>query len=262
MPSRPRAIAASSSALSKPILASMAAWAQEPANILPPQLAVEPDGGVDVLHDDRGPAGEAAAPLHVGGLFGVGRSCRSRGGFQLEIASPDSAGGGRRHPSGGGVGAQTACRGRPALDRRGAEAGVGRPSRFPTARSSTRAAPHRLADFKGRGMVVNLWATWCAPCVAEMPSLEALSKALAPHDIAVLPLSSDRGGADASRRGSTATVSVACRSCSTRKAHSAALSAPAAFPPRSSSTPQACSSLGLRAPRTGPRLTRRSSCRH
>ena len=57
-------------------------------------------------------------------------------------------------------------------------------------------APHRLADFKGRGMVVNLWATWCAPCVAEMPSLEALSKALAPQDIAVLPLSSDRGGAD------------------------------------------------------------------
>lgn len=54
---------------------------------------------------------------------------------------------------------------------------------------------HRLADFKGHGMVVNLWATWCAPCGAEMPSLQALSKALAPDDIAVLPLSSDRGGA-------------------------------------------------------------------
>lgn len=55
---------------------------------------------------------------------------------------------------------------------------------------------HRLAEFKGRGMVVNMWATWCAPCVAEMPSLEALSSALAPQDIAVLPLSSDRGGAE------------------------------------------------------------------
>ena len=55
---------------------------------------------------------------------------------------------------------------------------------------------HHLDEFKGRGMVVNMWATWCAPCVAEMPALEALSKALAPHDIAVLPLSSDRGGAD------------------------------------------------------------------
>jgi thiol-disulfide isomerase/thioredoxin len=57
-------------------------------------------------------------------------------------------------------------------------------------------ASHHLSDFKGRGMVVNMWATWCAPCVAEMPSLEVLSKALAPQDIAVLPLSSDRGGAD------------------------------------------------------------------
>jgi thiol-disulfide isomerase/thioredoxin len=60
-------------------------------------------------------------------------------------------------------------------------------------------AAHHLAEFKGRGMVVNMWATWCAPCVAEMPSLERLSKALAPKDIAVLPLSSDRGGADAVR---------------------------------------------------------------
>ena len=58
-------------------------------------------------------------------------------------------------------------------------------------------AEHHLSEFRGRGMVVNLWATWCAPCVAEMPSLAALSKALAPADIAVLPLSSDRGGAPA-----------------------------------------------------------------
>ena len=54
---------------------------------------------------------------------------------------------------------------------------------------------HHLADFAGHGMVINLWATWCVPCVAEMPSLAALSKTLAPDDIAVLPLSSDRGGA-------------------------------------------------------------------
>jgi thiol-disulfide isomerase/thioredoxin len=56
---------------------------------------------------------------------------------------------------------------------------------------------HRLVEFLGHGMVVNLWATWCAPCVAEMPALAALSKTLAPDDIAVLPLSSDRGGAAA-----------------------------------------------------------------
>ena len=54
---------------------------------------------------------------------------------------------------------------------------------------------HHLSDFLGHGMVINLWATWCAPCVEEMPSLAALSRMLAPDDIAVLPLSSDRGGA-------------------------------------------------------------------
>ena len=53
---------------------------------------------------------------------------------------------------------------------------------------------HHLSDFLGHGMVINLWATWCAPCVEEMPSLAVLSKTLAPDDIAVLPLSSDRGG--------------------------------------------------------------------
>ena len=79
-------------------------------------------------------------------------------------------------------------------------------------------ASHHLSEFRGRGMVVNLWATWCAPCVAEMPSLEALSKALAPQDIAVLPLSSDRGGADAVRAWYESTTSPRCRFCWTRKA--------------------------------------------
>ncbi len=60
-------------------------------------------------------------------------------------------------------------------------------------------SPHQLSDFEGRGMVVNLWATWCAPCVAELPALAELARRLAPSDIAVLPLSSDRGGAAAVR---------------------------------------------------------------
>ena len=61
-------------------------------------------------------------------------------------------------------------------------------------------AERALSEFRGRGMVVNFWATWCAPCVAEMPALAQLSRALAPHDIAVMPLSSDRGGAAVVRR--------------------------------------------------------------
>ncbi len=53
---------------------------------------------------------------------------------------------------------------------------------------------HTIASFLGHGMVINFWATWCQPCIEEMPSLAVLSRALAPHDIAVLPLSSDHGG--------------------------------------------------------------------
>jgi thiol-disulfide isomerase/thioredoxin len=35
--------------------------------------------------------------------------------------------------------------------------------------------PVTLADFKGKPLLVNLWATWCAPCVEEMPTLNALA---------------------------------------------------------------------------------------
>lgn len=59
---------------------------------------------------------------------------------------------------------------------------------------------HRLAEFAGRGLVLNLWATWCVPCVAELPALAALAAQVASEGIVVLPLSSDRGGADVVRR--------------------------------------------------------------
>ncbi len=52
-----------------------------------------------------------------------------------------------------------------------------------------------VADFKGQALIVNLWATWCAPCVTEMPALNRLAAEVADAGIAVLPLSADREGA-------------------------------------------------------------------
>ena len=60
--------------------------------------------------------------------------------------------------------------------------------------------PVSIADFKGKGLVLNLWATWCVPCVAEMPALDALSEILAKDNILVVPLSSDRGGTPVVRK--------------------------------------------------------------
>ena len=53
---------------------------------------------------------------------------------------------------------------------------------------------HGAADFAGQGLVVNLWATWCPPCVAEMPALDRMQAALAEEGVRVLALSSDREG--------------------------------------------------------------------
>lgn len=38
--------------------------------------------------------------------------------------------------------------------------------------------PHRLADYRGRVVLVNFWATWCEPCRDEMPSIERLRQSL------------------------------------------------------------------------------------
>ncbi len=52
-----------------------------------------------------------------------------------------------------------------------------------------------LADYAGKGVVFNMWATWCAPCVAEMATLDDLARKVSNSGITVLALSSDRGGA-------------------------------------------------------------------
>jgi thiol-disulfide isomerase/thioredoxin len=54
-----------------------------------------------------------------------------------------------------------------------------------------------LSDFKGKVVVLNIWATWCVPCRTEMPALDRLEQMLAGPDFEVVPVSIDRGGLDA-----------------------------------------------------------------
>jgi thiol-disulfide isomerase/thioredoxin len=51
----------------------------------------------------------------------------------------------------------------------------------------------RLVDFKGRPLLINLWATWCGPCVAEMPTLDALAERTKAK-LQVIVVSEDDGG--------------------------------------------------------------------
>lgn len=54
--------------------------------------------------------------------------------------------------------------------------------------------PVTLASFAGKPLLLNLWATWCAPCVAEMPTLDALAGRL-DGQVTVLTVSQDLEGA-------------------------------------------------------------------
>ncbi len=56
-------------------------------------------------------------------------------------------------------------------------------------------APTKLSDFKGKIILVNLWATWCAPCVTEMPMLADMQGDFNDKEFAVIAISVDRADA-------------------------------------------------------------------
>ncbi len=66
----------------------------------------------------------------------------------------------------------------------------------------------QLKDFRGQILLVNVWATWCPPCVAEMPMLDRLQSDIASDDFQVVTISMDRTANEAAaffeRNGITA----------------------------------------------------------
>jgi len=57
-------------------------------------------------------------------------------------------------------------------------------------------APMSMADFKDKTVLLNLWATWCAPCRKEMPALDQLQADLGDPTFEVVAVNLDRGGPD------------------------------------------------------------------
>jgi len=60
--------------------------------------------------------------------------------------------------------------------------------------------PRSFADFQGKVVLVNFWATWCTPCIREMPALARLEAELGGHDFRVVAISIDRKGMPAVNR--------------------------------------------------------------
>lgn len=52
---------------------------------------------------------------------------------------------------------------------------------------------HRLSDHRGRAVLVNFWATWCAPCREEMPGMETLRRSMERQPFAILAVNVGEG---------------------------------------------------------------------
>src|SRR5262249_24886799 len=167
------------------------------------EVPVKIDGGVNVLHDRVGPGAEASAPHLVAHgtstevsptMTGPEDAARTHGKKRLAmVVAGGIAGVAAGLAAGYGIGtlkphdadaAREAWGGAVNLAQRLAPLARGEVAAFTVADRSLRlpdlvfrdagGREHRLADWRGRTVLLNLWATWCVPCRKEMPALDAL----------------------------------------------------------------------------------------
>jgi thiol-disulfide isomerase/thioredoxin len=135
--------------------------------------------------DPKRAAKRRLAVIVLGGLAGVA----------IGLAAVYGIGAMQRNPS------DAACRPAAELAKRlaplarGEVAAVGiasQPKRLPAlAFTDADGKPRTLADFKGRTVLLNLWATWCVPCRKEMPALDALQGKLGGDKFEVVAINID-----------------------------------------------------------------------
>ena len=84
--------------------------------------------------------------------------------------------------------------------------------------------PKSLADFAGKVVLLNIWATWCVPCREEMPALDKLETKLGGKDFEVVAVNIDKGGADKAAAFLKETGADAC--CPLHRSHRQAVLRP------------------------------------
>ena len=71
---------------------------------------------------------------------------------------------------------------------------------FEAATLDPQAVKRTLADYRGKVVLLNIWATWCTPCIVEMPTLEALHREFKDTDLKIIAVSIDQAQTESAIR--------------------------------------------------------------
>src|SRR6516225_9509532 len=163
------------------------------SNILGIEALIEIDRGIDATHDLRRAAGKTAAPQRILFCGGHGQplraprsemimKCTVVAALLFLLVAP------------GGSSAAECDAGAAEHTKLGEFVPASEPAPAPAiSLADPSGVTVDLSDLRGKLVLINLWATWCEPCLREMPSLERLQSRLG-DKIVVVAISEDRGG--------------------------------------------------------------------